>query len=63
MTNIYTEHLTHLVKMASIPGAKHHAWHRAKQLAEDRSGLWRGIDKELVQLMAASSQQLQKNGG
>jgi len=47
----YCEQLAHLVRMAKIPGAKHHAWQRAKELSEDKSGLWQGIDKELAEAM------------
>lgn len=43
----YAEHLAHLVRMASIPGARDHAWHRAKEMAADPSGLWPGIDAAL----------------
>lgn len=49
--NPYQSQLTHLLKMARIPGAKHYAWYRAKELAADDSGLWKGIDKELAEAM------------
>ena len=65
MQNPYKEQFAHLVKMAQIPGAKHHAWYRAKELACDPSGLWPGIDKALAAEMErlASLQERQKPGG
>lgn len=47
----YQDHLTHLITMASNPGFKAHAWHRAKELDADRSGLWRGIAADLERAM------------
>lgn len=43
----YETQLAHLVRMASIPGFKDHAWWRAKQMAADPSGLWAGIAQAL----------------
>lgn len=51
--NPYQSQLAHLLKMARLPGAKHHAWYRAKELSADGSGLWKGIDKELAEAMKA----------
>jgi hypothetical protein len=46
----------HLVWMASMPGAKAHASHRAKELDSDKSGLYSGIYNDvkatLLQLKA-----------
>lgn len=47
----YQQQLDWLVTMASNPGAKAHAWHRAKELAADKSGLWLDIDKRLTEAM------------
>lgn len=46
--------LQHLVKMAKIPGAKSHAWLRAKQLDTDPSGLFTGIADDLIKEMKCS---------
>ena len=43
--------LAHLVRMASIPGFKDHAWRRAKQLDADPTGLWAGIARALTDEM------------
>lgn len=43
----YETDLQHLVRMASIPGFKDHAWRRAKQLDADPTGLWAGIAQAL----------------
>lgn len=47
----YETDLLHLVRMASIPGFKDHAWRRAKQLDADPSGLWDGIAQALTDEM------------
>lgn len=61
----FNEQLAHLKWMASIPGAKHYAWHLAKELAEDRSGLWPEIDKVLAAEMKAAglSESRENTGG
>lgn len=46
--SLYAETLSHLVWMASQPAAKAHAWHRAKELDADISGLWVGIKEDLI---------------
>jgi hypothetical protein len=47
----YQDHLTHLIVMANMPGAKAHAWHRAKELDADQSGMWTGIAADLERAM------------
>jgi len=37
--------------MASTQGWKDHAWHRAKELDANPTGLWRGIANDLVKIM------------
>jgi hypothetical protein len=49
--SLYAETLSHLVWMANQPAAKAHAWHRAKELDADISGLWVGIKDDLVKHM------------
>jgi hypothetical protein len=46
---IYDRQLQHLVRLASIEiqQCKAYAWHRAKELAADESGLWAGMDAAL----------------
>jgi hypothetical protein len=47
----YEQTLVHLIKMASTQGWKDHAWHRAKELDANPTGLWRGIANDLVKIM------------
>jgi hypothetical protein len=49
--SLYAETLNHLVWMAKQPASKNHAWHRAKELDSDISGLWVGIKDDLVEHM------------
>jgi hypothetical protein len=49
--SLYVETLNHLVWMAKQPAAKSHAWHRAKELDADISGLWVGIKDDLIKQM------------
>jgi hypothetical protein len=49
--SLYAETLNHLVWMAKQPASKSHAWHRAKELDSDISGLWVGIKDDLVEHM------------
>ena len=49
--SLYAETLNHLVWMAKQPASKNHAWHRAKELDNDISGLWVGIKDDLVEHM------------
>jgi hypothetical protein len=48
---IYAETLQHLIWMAGQKGAKQYAWHRAKELDSDISGLWVGIKDDLIKNM------------
>lgn len=48
---LYEDTLKHLIWMAKMPAAKHHAWYRAKELDQDASGLWVGIKDDLVKHM------------
>ena len=41
--------------MASLKGAKHYAWDRAKKLDADSSGLWVGISDDLTKAMNETS--------
>jgi hypothetical protein len=49
----YQSTLDHLVKLASTNGWKAHAWHRAKELDNDPTGIWRGMSKDLINRMKA----------
>ena len=51
MVSEYETQLQHLVRLAKTPGWKEYAWHRAKELDADDSGLWRGIAQALVDEM------------
>lgn len=50
--DVFNFHLRWLVTMAKNPGFKAHAWHRAKQLESDESGLWVGIAEALKREMS-----------
>jgi hypothetical protein len=51
----YKKMLNHLIWMASMKGAKHYAWDRAKKLDADPTGLWRGISDDLTKAMDETS--------
>jgi len=46
---LYQTMLRHLIWMASKPGAKAHAWHRALEM--DKQELFKGIKEELIKQM------------
>ena len=48
MGSHYQRHLEWLITMAKNPGFKGQAWHRAKELDADPSGLWAGISADLL---------------
>jgi hypothetical protein len=37
--------------MASTNGWKAHAWHRAQEMDNDTTGIWRGISQDLTKKM------------
>lgn len=47
----YDHQLAHLIRLAELPGWKAYAWHRAKELDADSSGLWTGIAEALKTAM------------
>ena len=47
----YQRTLDHLILMASTNGWKAQAWHRAKEMDADPTGIWRGISKDLTDRM------------
>jgi hypothetical protein len=49
----FNDQLQWLITMARTPGWKAYAWHRAKEMAADDSGLWPEIDKRLEEAMRA----------
>lgn len=49
--SLYKKSLDHLVWMAQMEGAKAHAWHRAKVLDADETGMWKGIADDLERRM------------
>ena len=49
---VYDQQLQHLIRLARHPGWKAYAWHRAKVLDADDTGLWRGIADDLKAAMA-----------
>jgi len=51
----YQKTLEHLIWMASLKGAKHYAWERAKKLDSDPSGMWAGIANDLTKAMNEKS--------
>lgn len=63
MANHYEEMLSHLIEMARIPGFKAQAWHRAKELAACRTGLYADIDKALAAAMKEAGDETRGAGG
>lgn len=59
LAKAYETELQHLIRMASIPGAKAHAWHRAKEL--DKVDIFKGIAQALVEYMNAVKEQKAAN--
>jgi hypothetical protein len=51
-----------LIKMASIEGFKAHAWHRAKEMDSDESGVYSGIASELERAMKRLQSERQHTG-
>ena len=49
------EQFAWLLSMARNPATKAHAWHRAKELAADESGLYAGMDRRLAEAMQSES--------
>ena len=49
----YENQLAHLIQMASNPGTKEYAWHRALELERCETGMWNGIAQELKERMLA----------
>jgi hypothetical protein len=47
---VYQDALQHLIWMCQM-GQKEYAWYRAKELAADETGLWRGIHIALTNHM------------
>jgi hypothetical protein len=45
---LFQHQLNHLAKLASNPGFKAHAWHRAKELDACKSNLWVGMTEALT---------------
>lgn len=56
---IYSQRLQSLIAMAKHPGCKAHAWHTARRLALDESGLFRGIDQDLKDAMTGRAEDLE----
>ena len=50
---VYDQQLQHLIRLAKQPGWKAYAWHRAKALDAEESGLFRGIADDLKAAMLA----------
>ena len=50
--------LAHLVWMASIPGSKAHAWHRAKEMAAMCPEMWGDLPQRLMEAMRARCENL-----
>lgn len=48
MDDVFQNQLRHLSILAQQPGFKAHAWHRAKELEADPSGLWQGLAQALT---------------
>lgn len=53
MPTPYETQLSHLIRLASDPGFKDHAWHQAKQLEACSSGLFQNLSTDLKAAMLA----------
>lgn len=53
--NEFQTQLQHLIKLAKMPGWKEQAWHRAKELDKDQTGLYRGIAEALTAEMSGTA--------
>lgn len=51
MAGAFDRQLQNLIRLAQSPGWKAYAWHRAKELDADRSGLFRGMADALKAAM------------
>ena len=49
----YETQLGHLIKLASNKATKEHSWHRAKELEQCETGMWKGIAEDLKRHMLA----------
>lgn len=60
MPDLFARQLAHLVSLASTPGWREHAWHRARELEDDESGLWQGmalaLKREMLKKMTNRSE-------
>ena len=45
---VFQKTLQHLIRMGMTMGWKEHTWWRVKQLENDLSGLWKGIQAEFL---------------
>ena len=45
---VFQKTLQHLIRMGMTMGWKEHTWWRVKQLENDPSGLWKGIQAEFL---------------
>ena len=61
----YEKQLAHLIKLAGNPSTKGHSWHRAQELEQCETGMWKGIAEDLKRHMLAkqSSTARPKSGG
>ena len=60
----YETQLVHLIKLASNKATKEHSWHRAKELDQCETGIWKGIAEDLKRhMLAKQSSPARKSGG
>jgi hypothetical protein len=56
MHDLFSVQLAHLVRMAQKPAFKAQAWHRAKELDADASGLFTGMARALMTAMSGPAE-------
>jgi hypothetical protein len=55
---VFQKMLDHLIHMALMKGWKEHTWWRVKQLENDPSGLWKGIQAEFLKEIENAKRQV-----
>ena len=58
---VFQKTLQHLIRMGMTMGWKEHTWWRVKQLENDLSGLWKGIQAEFLREIENAKRQVRIN--
>lgn len=57
LADLFAVQLAHLVMLAGSPGFREYAWHRAREMEDDESGLWLGMADALRREMLEKMKQ------